>query len=51
MNTNAQAFHKNSTSLAKIMAWRNMKVKIVIGIIMLCIIIYIFVPIIVQTTK
>jgi len=35
-----------STTLARIMYWRNMKLKIIIGVVILAILLYILVPII-----
>lgn len=51
MRMKAEQFHKSSTSLAKMMYWRNMKLKIIIAIIIIAILLYIIVPIIVTQSK
>jgi len=45
MKVLANQFQKDSTSLAKQMYWRNMRLKIIIGLIILAVILYIVVPI------
>ncbi|CAD8111882.1 unnamed protein product [Paramecium primaurelia] len=50
LNKNAKSFAKNSAELASIMYWRNMKLKIIIGLIILAGLLYIIVPIIIKVS-
>ncbi|CAD8112267.1 unnamed protein product [Paramecium sonneborni] len=50
LNKNAKSFAKNANELAQIMYWRNMKLKIIIGLIILAGLLYIIVPIIIKVS-
>lgn len=51
MRKKAEHFHKDATSLARILYWRNMKLKIIIVILVIAILLYIIVPIAVTASK
>lgn len=51
MRNQAHEFKNQSTDLAKIMYWRNLKLKIILGIIVLAAGAYIIVPIISKFTS
>jgi hypothetical protein len=51
MQEMSRQFQKNSSELASIMYWRNMKIKIIIGVIIIAILGYILIPIIINASK
>ncbi len=51
MRNKAGEFNKGATSLARLMYWRNMKLKIIIIIIVVSILLYIIVPIVITQMK
>lgn len=50
MKLQSKAFHGQAHELARIMYWRNMKLKIIIGLIILAVLLYIIVPLIIQAS-
>lgn len=48
---NANQFSKSATELERLMYWRNCKLKIIIGLIVISILAYILVPIIQKATS
>eukprot|EP01017_Pseudomicrothorax_dubius_P036787 TRINITY_DN5301_c0_g1_i1.p1 TRINITY_DN5301_c0_g1~~TRINITY_DN5301_c0_g1_i1.p1 ORF type:complete len:131 (+),score=38.99 TRINITY_DN5301_c0_g1_i1:441-833(+) len=46
MNDMSRNFQKQSADLARIMYWRNMKLKIIIGVLVVGILLYIIIPIV-----
>ncbi|CAD8082803.1 unnamed protein product [Paramecium sonneborni] len=51
MRVQSKQFHQQSHELAKIMYWRNMKLKILIGLIVLAVLLYIIVPLAINASN
>ena len=51
MTAAAKGFEKSSGEMESMMKWRNCKLCLIIGCVILCILLYIFVPIIIDATK
>ncbi len=51
LNVGAKGFESSSAELESMMRWRNYKICLIIGCVITAILLYIFVPIIVNATK